>query len=84
MKFYLADEAHGLRRPQHKEVLKRKKLKHLGLIPKLVAWWLPTRIKNNGENITKSVLGDTHQSRGNVLWQSVETACLGRFPSVRL
>ena len=33
---------------------------------------------------TKSVLGDAHQSRGNALWQSVETARLGRFPSVRV
>jgi len=83
MKFYLAPTKHMDRVVRSMKWYQKETLKYLGVIAKLVAWWLPTRMKNNGENITKSVLGDAHQSRGNALEQSVETALLGRFPSVR-
>jgi len=33
-----------------------------------VAWWLPKRMKNNGEEITKTVLGCAHQGLAHLLF----------------
>jgi len=72
-----------LRRPQHKDVLKGN-FKTLGVDPQARGLLTADAYEEQWSKFTKSVLGDAHQSRGNALWQSVETARLGRFPSVRV
>ena len=48
MKFYLAPTKHMDCVVRSIKWYQKETLKHLGVIPKLVAWWLPTRMKNNG------------------------------------
>jgi len=78
-----SDEAHGLRRPQHKMIPKGN-FKTLGGDPQARGLMTADAYEEQWSYFTKSVLGRAHQCRGNALWQSVETVHLRRFPSVRL